>query len=210
MPLARLFLAVDLPDPVRATLAGLMTDAGGAPDSPAPAPLPGARWVPPGQLHLTLRFLGGVPEAAIPELQAALGRVRGRPFALALAGVGTFPQRAARPAGPAGPAPAVPSPRVLWAGVAPLDPLRALKRLVDGVLGPDREEGQRDFSPHVTLCRWKQDAGPSLGDPLARFLDQHAGLGGAPFEIRAFRLYRSQTLPDGPRYTALAEFPLSP
>jgi 2'-5' RNA ligase len=151
--------------------------------------------VTPAQLHLTLRFLGMVAEADVSALLALLGRVRAPAFDLALGGVGLFP------GGPRQP------PRVLWAGVTPVGPVQALKRAIDGVLGPDPEERDRGFSPHVTLARLKDD--PGLSGALGTFRDRHRDLASHPFPVRGFRLYQSRTGPGGPEYAVLAEYPLS-
>jgi RNA 2',3'-cyclic 3'-phosphodiesterase len=187
-PSRRLFLALDLPAAARGLLAGC-TEA-----------LPGARWVPAEQLHLTLRFLGKVEEAAVDGLRAVLAAVRAPPFELGLTGLGLFP-----PAVAGGRAAA---PRVLWAGVSPAGPVQALKRAIDARLGPDPEAAGRAFSPHVTLARFKAPHDQDLPTQLAEYLARRGGLGSDLFPVRAFRLYESRTLPGGPEYAALADFPL--
>lgn len=135
----RLFIAVDLPDRVRESLAAICAD------------LPGARWCDPAQLHLTLRFLGSVDDDA--RIREQLRRVRQSTFSLSVRGVGVFPPR--RPA------------RVLWAGVNPHEPLQALKAAIDEALGPDPEAAERGFSPHLTLARFRDPPGPALPRYLA-------------------------------------------
>jgi RNA 2',3'-cyclic 3'-phosphodiesterase len=188
-PGRRVFLALDLPAETRALLAACREA------------VPGARWVAPEQLHLTVRFLGKVAEAELDGLRSALAAVRAPAFELDLAGVGVFPAKGGGPGVP---------PRVLWAGIAPAAPVRALKRAIDAALGPDPEAAGRDFSPHVTLARWKETRDPDLAACLAGFIDRRRGLSGAPFPVRSFRLYQSRTLPEGPEYRALADFPLGP
>lgn len=181
----RLFVAIELPDDVKAALTGLKTD------------IPGAAWVRPNAMHLTLKFLGdGIDERRVPELIGALGSVRGAPFALAVRGVGRFPPGERKPA------------RVLWAG---LDAPRALPALAGDIeravepLGFPPEG--RPFSPHLTLARLKTaDAGPALG----RFLARHAGLRAEPFPVDSVHLFASQLGPQGPAYSRLARFPLTP
>ena len=75
----RLFVALDLPWELRQRLAAL---SGGG--------IPGARWVPPENYHLTLRFIGETPGHRAEEIDIALATLRARGFSLTLAGVGTF------------------------------------------------------------------------------------------------------------------------
>jgi RNA 2',3'-cyclic 3'-phosphodiesterase len=179
----RLFIALDLPPGPRETLCALCTE------------IPNARWVTAGQLHLTLRFLGAVADDRLSELQENLARVAAPTFHTGLAGVGVFP-----------PVPTRRKPaRVLWAGLAPAEPVRALKEAIDAVLGPDPESAGHGFSPHVTLARFKEPPPP---DPLALFLEQHRALHCEPFLVQSFQLYESRTLPTGPVYTVRASYPL--
>ena len=69
----RLFVALDLPWTVRTQLAGLASG------------LPGARWVPAENYHLTLRFIGEVPAWRAEEIDAALAGLRGRVITTAIA-----------------------------------------------------------------------------------------------------------------------------
>ena len=81
----RLFVALDLPWTLRERLTGL---AGG---------LKFARWQPPENHHLTLRFLGELPRHVAEEADSALAGVQGRCFNLDVRGVGVF-SRPGRPA----------------------------------------------------------------------------------------------------------------
>jgi 2'-5' RNA ligase len=74
----RLFVALDLPPLVKAQLAAL---SGG---------IPGAKWIPPENYHLTLRFIGEIEPWLAEEVDAALAAIRAPRFDLALAGLGTF------------------------------------------------------------------------------------------------------------------------
>ncbi len=91
--MARLFVSIELPALVRAEMNRLQCD------------VPGARWAPVEQLHLTLRFIGELDGLARRDAEAALDEVEAAPFELLLAGVGHFPPRG--------------QPRVLWVGVEP-------------------------------------------------------------------------------------------
>ena len=177
----RLFLAVDLPPPVAGEVQSLCQG------------LPGTRWTNPAQLHLTLRFLGETPEAELAPLKARLAAVRAAGFTLGVRGVGVFPKKR-RPA------------RVLWAGVAPAEPVTALKTAVDAALGPDPEEAGRDFSPHLTLARFRDDPGPVLDG----WLQQRAAFASGTWSVTAFHLYRSTLGRDGAVHEILRSYPLPP
>ncbi len=157
----RLFVAVDLPQTARDMVVPLCRG------------IAGARWSKPEQLHVTLRFLGFVPESDLDRIRRALEAVHAPAFELGLRGVGVFPPRKL--------------PRVLWLGLAPVEPLCRLKEQVDAVLGPDPETAQRPFSPHLTLARFTTRP----RDELAQFLADHGQFAAGPWSVREFHLYRS-------------------
>jgi RNA 2',3'-cyclic 3'-phosphodiesterase len=181
----RLFVAIE---PSAAAVAEL--EAITAPLRPS---WPGLRWTGTDAWHVTLAFLGEVPETVVPELSARLERAARRHPALALSvqGAGAFP----------GPAKA----RVLWAGIS-ADPaaLTALARSV--AAGARRagaapaEEGRR-YRPHLTLARCR--------DPVdvARLIEALGGFAGTPWTAGQIHLIRSQ-LHDRPRYVTLGTWPL--
>jgi 2'-5' RNA ligase len=177
--MARLFIAIDLPDAQKAEVKALCKG------------LPAAHWSQVGQLHLTLRFLGEIPEEQIPLLRERLRAVARPAFDLALEGVGAFPKRR-RPA------------RVLWAGVAPEAPACALKTAIDDVLGPDPEAAERGFSPHLTLARFREDPEPALG----RFLVDHGAFAGSMWRVSEFVLYKSTLGREGALHEVLEAYPL--
>lgn len=153
-------------------------------------PVPGVRWIPEGQLHFTLKFLGDVEDESVPVAREAIRAVAtgAGPFDLALEGLGAFPPR-----GPA---------RVLWAGCgAGAAALSALAAAVEDAFvarGFPREA--RPFSPHLTLARVKD---PDAGHRLARAL---ASLPPEPFgtvSIREVVLFRSELTPRGAEYEEL-------
>ena len=76
--MVRLFVGVELPEDVRERVAALC------------AGVPGARWVPPENLHLTLRFIGEVDGGEADDIYHALSAVRPRSFDITLSGVGHF------------------------------------------------------------------------------------------------------------------------
>src|SRR3954451_24232219 len=123
----RLFVALDLPWLLRERLSAL---AGG---------LPGARWVPPENYHLTLRFIGETPGHKAEDIDVALAGLRARGFSLTLAGVGTFSKGGRSTA--------------LWVGGGGNPQLDHLQNKIETALqlcGLDAE--RRRFLTHVTLA----------------------------------------------------------
>ena len=119
-------------------------------------------WVPPANMHVTLKFLGEVPEESVPAIDGALRPRLGRlgPLSLAVRGVGAFPK-----AGP---------PRVLWLGLsADSDALTVLAGEVQDALdGIGFPRDKRAFSPHLTLGRVKEGGDRDL---IAPFADRDLG-----------------------------------
>jgi RNA 2',3'-cyclic 3'-phosphodiesterase len=181
VPTARLFIAIDLPLPLREQLNSLR------------APVPGFVWTRPEQMHLTLRFLGDVEIAQREALEAALARVSVEPFFLPVGGFGTFPLR-----GPA---------RVLWVGIdRGHSRLQSLRQQVDdAVLAAGIAPDVRHFQPHVTLARIRDEAPP---DAVARFLETHPDFEASPFRVSSFALYASELRPAGAVHTPWRVFPL--
>lgn len=175
----RLFVGIGLPEDIRARLAGL---CGG---------VPGARWVAPENLHLTLRFIGEVPEGEAEDIHHALVGVRTRRFDMNLSGMGHFETGS--------------EVRALWVRVEKSSELMALQARIESALvriGVEREE--RRFTPHITLCRLKDT-------PLQRvstFLAHNNMFRAGPVPVDSFSLFSSYRRADGPIYQEEAEYPL--
>jgi 2'-5' RNA ligase len=155
------------------------------------------QWVRPESIHLTLKFLGDIPEERVPDIQAVLSRVAGGHvrFAAQAEGLGVFPD--AR------------SPRVLWVGLTThADALTRLaadvETALDGIGFPP--EG-KPFHPHLTLARIKEQSravGRALAD--SRVLEQAAPVGAVA--VNAIALMKSELTPSGSLYEKLREVPL--
>jgi len=177
----RLFIALALPEPVRAALAAVAK------------PLPGVAWTRPAQLHLTLRFLGDVPTEQIEPIAERLATVHVEPFLLPVGGLGSFPQK--RPT------------RVVWAGIGAGHPrLHQLRqRIDDALLAAGLDLDVRIFQPHVTLARCPETAAANV----SRWLRTHEEFEAPPFRVEAFDLCASELRPEGAVRTLKQRFPLT-
>ena len=177
----RLFVALSLPEDVQQRLSVLANG------------LPGARWVKPENLHLTLRFLGEVDNLAAADVDDALAKIRSPGFDLSLNGIGHFGEGRKL--------------RALWVGVDAGDELMRLQEKIEQALirlGLPPEP--RKFKPHITLARFKSNPGARLQDYLA----DHNLLRAGPIAIASFELYSSFASADGPIYRVEASYPLEP
>jgi 2'-5' RNA ligase len=175
----RLFVGLDFPWEVKQQLASL---AGG---------VPGARWVPPVNYHMTLRFVGEVPGHRAEEIDVALGMLRARSFSLVLAGVGTFAK-----GGQA---------NELWVGVERNPQLEMLRNKIETALQRiGLEPERRRFTPHVTLARLKDAA----EGKLAGFVQSHNLFRASALDIDHFVLFSSRLGKEASVYTAEVDYAL--
>lgn len=176
----RAFAALALPEALRFDL--MLVQSG--------LPLP--RPVPPENLHLTLVFLGEIPEMILADVDAAFGKVRVPPFELALAGLGMFGGAKARS---------------VHAEVAPSPPLLHLQsKLETAARSAGLAIAGRRFAPHVTLARLPErfPDRPRLEAAVAARSDYRS----APFPVEDFHLFRSWLGPAGSTYAELARYAL--
>lgn len=185
----RLFVAIDIPEEIRASLAEACAQL-----KPS---APDARWVRPESLHLTLKFIGEQPEEKVAAIRDALAATRKPvPFQLGLYGLHFFP-------GPR-------HPRVLAVfihGEKGHAEMAELAKQIDFHLGPlkiPREE--RSYRGHLTLARLDPRARhDALGAALADMMRREWG----DFPVAEFHLMRSELKRGGAVYTRLAPFPLA-
>ncbi|MDK3073691.1 RNA 2',3'-cyclic phosphodiesterase [Sedimentitalea sp. JM2-8] len=179
----RVFVAIDIPEQVRAELEALQSE------------LTIGRSVPSDNLHLTLCFLGEQPEQAVEEAHLALSVLRAAAFDLQLAGVGSFGNRA---------------PRVIFADVARNADLAALEqRIARSLRRAGLQFEKRRFRPHVTIARLPRAVPPSELAMARDFLADHAAFKGSPFRVADFRLYRSVLTPRAALHDTLACYRLA-
>jgi 2'-5' RNA ligase len=176
----RLFVAIALPAAVKERITML---AGG---------VPGAKWIDRENMHLTLRFIGEVPEDRLADIHHGLSRVRQPSFAVSLAGIGYFKQGR--------------NPTVLWVGVERNEALQQLHDKIELALQREGFEADpRRYSPHITLARLQR--APEAR--VAAFVAEHNLFRLPPFAVDRFTLFSSFLSSSGAIYTAEAEYPLT-
>jgi 2'-5' RNA ligase len=179
----RLFVALDIPDHVRASLAALVLKLRAA--------CPNARWARIEGLHVTLKFIGETSAEKAEAIKSALAAVPSRsPTSIIFRGLGFFPNGR--------------RPRVLWAGVEDGSELGALAAAVEAALDPlgiPRED--REFSPHLTLARFDTPRGL---EALHAVVEKSSPVEFGATTAQVFHLYQSVLKPGGAEYTRLATF----
>lgn len=179
----RCFLAIELPAFVRDRLAALQRRLGSIDRE--------VRWTRVDQIHLTLKFLGDVPDRQVPTVCQTASEVAGQypPFDLEVQGTGCFPPR-----GPA---------RIVWAGLAELpESLKESHRAIEKAyaeLGFKPED--RPFHPHLTVGRVRDQRGSHLVRPA---VDAEAAFRGGSFHVEGLVVFQSILDRAGPTYIPLA------
>jgi 2'-5' RNA ligase len=187
----RLFVALEPPEAVRRRIASatekIRHTAGTASGE--------VRWVPDENVHLTIQFLGAVPEERVEAVGDAMAAaaVVARPLLLEVKGAGGFPNSR--------------RPRVVWLGLAgEVEALAALaadlgKRLAPLGFPPET----RPFSAHLTLGRSRDSRGtPGLAGALAAAAESE----GTAWRASELVLFESHLSPRGPRYEPVRRAPL--
>jgi RNA 2',3'-cyclic 3'-phosphodiesterase len=177
----RLFAALPVPDPIADRVKPLQTG------------LDGAKWSPPENLHITLRFLGNVDERKAEDVDSELGAIRLSPFEIETKGIGHFGGD---------------TPHAMWLGVEPTPALLALNKACERAC---RRAGlvaeARAYTPHMTICYL-----PRLF-PVERVMKFQSDRNLVKLPVWTadrFYLYASHTSANGPsRYTIMAEYPLT-
>jgi 2'-5' RNA ligase len=187
VPNRRLFVALEPPDGVRRRVAALAAEVRQAAGRAAAD----VRWIPAENLHLTLQFLGAVPEERVAQVTEAVtaAAAAAQPLSLEVRGAGGFPN--ARRA------------RVLWLGLhGEVEPARALvadlgRRLAPLGFAPEA----RPWSAHLTIGRARDPRGaPGLAGALASQAEGE----GVPWRAADLVLFESHLSPKGPRYEVVA------
>ncbi len=151
------------------------------------------RWTAIPSIHITLRFLGEINPALIPDLSGALrASTVSQRFTLCLEGLGTFPD--------------LTRPRVIWCGLGgDLTTLSALQAEVEAAcINTGFPPEVRPFKPHLTLGRVQ---GRSNLQPLMEYI-RIAGTPGCEFVVEQYHIYKSTLTPKGAIYEVMESIEL--
>jgi 2'-5' RNA ligase len=175
----RLFVGIEFPPELKLRLSLLQSGVAGA------------RWVDPGNFHLTLRFIGEVDEGTAADVDEALLCIKARPFSLQLGGTGAFGGD---------------RPRQLWVGVEREPALATLQGKIElALIRVGLPPEPRKFAPHVTLARLRD---PKRGD-IQQFLAAHAQFRAEPLRVGRFSLIASYPTKAGSVYEDQADYQLT-
>ena len=180
----RLFIAVDVDDPLVVSRVALVKEAliaTGVPMKP----------VEDYNLHITIRFIGEVSEAMKALImERVMPRLEFEKFEIEFRGLGAFPSDL--------------RPRVVWIGVArgfeELSRIReAVERELRGIgVAPERGE----FKPHLTIARVK---GSRNIASLSKLINEYSDYDFGRMRVESVRLKKSTLTRQGPIYETLLE-----
>ena len=191
MSLLRAFIAVEIPSSLQNTIqestASLRKTLGNEL----------IRWVPPQNVHLTLKFLGDVSTSNLDLIKQMLTTEAAQHpcFEMPVEGIGSFPNSR--------------RPRVIWIGLHAPAALESLQRGIVSAsarLGYTSEE--KSFSPHLTIGRVKQNLSALEIQRIRAALEEtKIGLLGV-VRVDAAHLFKSDLQPSGSVYTRLLSAPI--
>ena len=185
----RLFIAIELPHNLQNDLNYQFAQM--RPNFPASA----IRWIPPQNLHLTLKFLGDTPPAKIDEIgnQLELIGKNQTAFSVKMNTVGCFPT--------------LKKPRVLWIGLE--DEQETLINLQQGVENRIVSLGfpsdSRAFRPHLTIGRVKRHVNDTIKREIGQVVKQVSLSKKLVWPCDTISLMQSELTPDGAIYTCLKQ-----
>ena len=187
----RCFIAIELPDEIRAGLSRLQAQLKSGNQ-------PKVKWVDPYGIHLTLKFLGNVSGDRISQITGAIGQAAqgASPFHLEVKGLGVFPN--------------LRRVQVAWVGITgEVDKLAQLQQRIESNLArlgfaPEL----RPFTPHLTLARVRDQASPDERQRFGQLIASTKFETAYPLHVDAISLMRSQLTREGAIYSQISSVEL--
>lgn len=191
----RAFIAIDLPEDIRAALGRKQTELRDSMARTNPAqskPCREIRWTKPEAIHLTLKFLGEIQEARVFQVVDLLSTFNTfERFPIEVKGFGFFPSPS--------------RPQVFWAGVEAPPALAQLARNIEeGLEKIGLAPEKRNYNAHLTLARFKN---PRPRPEFQSLVETQSQISMGRFEAREFFLFESKLSPQGAEYRKVARFP---
>jgi 2'-5' RNA ligase len=191
MEQVRCFIAVELPEEIRAGLSRLQAKLKSGNQF-------SVKWVDPYSVHLTLKFLGNVNADMTSQITEAMGEAAQgvSPFHLEIKGLGVFPN--------------LRRVQVVWVGVSgEVDKLLQLQKGIESNLArlgfaPE----PRAFTPHLTMARVRDQASPDERQRLGELIASTKFEAGYTFPVNAVSLMRSQLTREGAIYSQISSVEL--
>lgn len=173
----RLFTALEISDEAAERLARLQRG------------LEGARWIERPDFHITLRFMGDVPEDVADDIDEALAEIPMTPFEVELEGLGEFGGK---------------RPHTLYAGVKPSEPLKILQgRHESAMRRVGLKPETRNFTPHVTIARLgRVETGAAYN-----FIRANSPFAAPSFTVEQFTLFSAKGSTGGGPYVPEKRYP---
>jgi 2'-5' RNA ligase len=192
MGLLRAFIAIEIPPNIQVAIEKQTTRLRQALGDET------VRWIPAQNMHLTLKFLGDIASSHVDFLKQLLTReaTLHSQFDLQIGGLGSYPTSR--------------RPRILWVGLHIPAELVALQKSIEtGTTRLGYEQEERDFAPHLTIGRVRQNASPADLPKIRAAMDniQLGNIGTA--RVDSVHLFKSELQPNGSVYTKLFSAPLS-
>ncbi len=178
----RTFLAVELPDHIKEAAHSIQQEID----------FKGLKLVDSDLIHITLKFLGDIPESQVAPITGALSKVDCASFKARVTGVGVFPKPSYM--------------KVIWLGAT--GEFERLHSEVEHVLSSYRFRKDRSrFTAHATLARVKHLDNTSK-ERLAKVLAGLQDIDLGDFTVNSIAFKKSTLTPRGPIYETLDEIPL--
>ena len=190
MDTIRAFIAIELPDEVKETVALIIKRL-------RPAQYRYVKWVAPTGTHLTIKFLGNISSDQLPQITDIMKTAAQKVplIELRLGGLGMFPNEQ--------------RPRVIWVALeGNTEPLAIMQREIEKALEPlGFATENRAFTPHLTLGRVRDNASSDDRKEIGGVVKTKKIDYDASFTLRELSLMKSTLTPTGAIYNRMAAVP---